>query len=98
MVEFNPIARILLEVHPLAFVSAAVLSCALVSLAVFLVNRRLALVIAFAVTFGHAVAAAAWAARAGAGGVAFALMLLVATERAVELSWRRSGIVSGHAG
>ena len=92
MTEFNPLARLLLQQHPMAFVLAAVASSALVVTVTFLVNRRLAEVIAFIVTFCHAAAAAAWASRGGWVGVAVAVMLLLAAERLVALSWRRAGL------
>jgi hypothetical protein len=89
--EFNPLARMLLHLHPIAFVLAAVASSALVAIAVFWVNRRLAVGIAFIVTFCHTVAAAAWAAREGWIGIVIALALLVTAERLIALSWRRAG-------
>lgn len=79
--EFNPLARLLLQLHPLAFAAAAAGSCALVAGGVVLLNRQFALVLAFVVTFCHTVAAAAWAARAGPAGLAGAVVLLVAAER-----------------
>jgi hypothetical protein len=87
--EWNPLARELLKLHPLAFVIAAAGSCALVAAAVLLLNRRLALAAAFVVTFCHAAAAAAWAARAGPAGVVVAAAMLVGAERLTELSWRK---------
>jgi len=84
----------LLHLHPMAFVLAAVASSALVALPIFFVNRRLAVGIAFIVTFCHTVAAAAWAAREGWIGIVIALALLVVAERFVALSWRRAGLGS----
>ena len=86
--EWNPLARGLLRLHPLAFVAAAAGSCAVVAAMAVLLNRRLAVVIAFVVTFGHTVAAAAWAARAGPVGIGIAVAMLVGAERLVCLSWR----------
>ena len=94
VIEFNPLARLLLQAHPLAFVVAAAASCGLVAAAVVLLNRRLAVVLAFAVTFCHTVAAAAWAARAGAVGVVGAVAILIAAERLVALSWRSAPLPS----
>jgi hypothetical protein len=88
--EWNPVARQLLRLHPLTFVAAASLACAFVVTGVVLLNRRLAVVLAFAVTFCHAAAAASWAARAGPAGVAVAVAMLVGAERLVALSWRRA--------
>jgi hypothetical protein len=88
--EFNPLARVLLQFHPVAFVVAAFASSALVATAIFVVNRRLAVAIAFVVTFCHAAAAAAWAARGAFFGVSAAVALLVGAERLVALSWRRA--------
>jgi hypothetical protein len=90
--EFNPLARLLLQQHPMAFVLAAVAASALVVTVIFLVNRRLAVAIAFIVTFCHAAAAAAWAARGGWVGVVVAVILLLAAERLVALTWRRAGL------
>ena len=88
--EFNPAARLLLQLHPLAFAAAAAASCALVAAVIVRANRRLAVVLAFAVTFCHTVAAAAWAARAGVVGMAGAVVLLVAAERLLAHSWRET--------
>jgi len=87
--EWNPLARELLRLHPLAFVTAASVSCVLIAAAVMLLNHRLAVFIAFAVTFAHTVAAAAWAARSGTGGVVAAVGMLILCERAVAFSWKR---------
>ena len=88
--EYNPLARELLRMHPLAFIAAAAGSCVLVAAAVLLLNHGLARVTAFVVTFCHATAAAAWAARDGPAGVGVALALLAAGERLVAISWRKA--------
>jgi hypothetical protein len=70
------------------------MSCVLVAAVMLLFNRRLALAIAFVVTFRHSVAAAAWAARAGTRGVLVAMALLVVVERLVAVSWRAGNLCS----
>ena len=89
--EWNPLARELLRLHPLAFVIAAAASCVLVAAAVMVLNWQLAVAIAFIVTFAHTVAAAAWAARSGIWGMVAAVGLLVLCERAVAISWKFAG-------
>ena len=89
--EFNPLARILLAHHPATFAAAAVLAWAAVGAALLVVSRPLAMVIAFVVTFCHAVAAAGWLLKiAGLPGAVGAVLLLVATERLVALSWLKA--------
>jgi hypothetical protein len=92
--EFNPVARIVLQHHPAAFVLATALWCVLLAAVILAWRGRPAFVVllGFGVTFCHAVAAAGWVARAGALGVGAAVLLLVAAERLVTLSWRRAGV------
>jgi hypothetical protein len=92
--EFNPLARLLLERHPVAFLLAGCASCVLVGTAIFWLNPRLALALAFIVTFGHIVAAAAWMVRSGPVGIVVAVAALIAGERLITLSWRRAGAVA----
>ena len=89
VVEFNPAARLLLQVHPLAFGLAAAVSCALVALIVMRVNAGLAVFFSIVVTFCHAVAAASWLARLGVAGIGAAALLLLGVERATSLAIRR---------
>jgi hypothetical protein len=80
--DFNPVARALLELHPLAFPVAAL--GGLILLCVVLMtwpNRRLAYVLAFVVTFAQAVAAAGWLVRYGLFGCIAAAALLLIVER-----------------
>jgi hypothetical protein len=92
--EFNPLARLLLERHPIAFVIAGCASCVLVGAAMFWLNLRLAMALGFIVTFGHLVAAAAWMARSGPVGIVAAIAALIAGERLITLSWRQTGAVA----
>jgi hypothetical protein len=80
--DFNPVARALLELHPLAFPVAALVGLILLSIVlVTWPNRRLAYVLAFAVTFAQAVAAAGWLVRYGLLGCIVAAALLLIVER-----------------
>ncbi len=79
--EFNPAARLLLQFHPLLFVAAAAGSSLLIAVLVLKWRGRLAVPLAFAVTFCHAVAAAAWLLRFGAAGLVAAGVVLFAAER-----------------
>ena len=79
--EFNPLARALLQYHPLTFVAAAVVSSLVVAVVVLKWRSRLAIPLAFAVTFCHAVAAAAWLLEYGAAGLLGAGVVLFAAER-----------------
>ena len=79
--EFNPVARALLQSHPLTFVGAAAMSSLLVAAVLLKWRSRLSVPLAFAVTFCHAVAAAAWMLRFGAVGLIAAGVVLLATER-----------------
>ena len=87
--DFNPVARILLELHPAAFPLAAAMGFALLT-AVLLTwrNHRLAYVLAFCVTFAQGVAAAGWMIRFGPAGWLGAAMLLVVLERLLALASR----------
>jgi hypothetical protein len=87
--EFNPLARVLLSVHPAAFVAAACVSTVLVAAFIRYANRPLALCASFVVTFCHAVAAACWLLRASPWGVIPALVVLAAFERLLSWSWQR---------
>lgn len=87
--EGNPAARLLLQVHPSLFLLAAVASCIVVAVAVYRLNDRLALVVSFLVTFGHAVAASGWLVRFGVAGVVSGVLLLIAFERLLSWSWHR---------
>jgi alpha-beta hydrolase superfamily lysophospholipase len=79
--EFNPLANALLRLHPLLFVSAA-LAWAVAFTAIILTWRsRLAVVMAFLITFLHAVGAATWLMRGGVPGYVAAVGLLFAAER-----------------
>jgi hypothetical protein len=88
--EFNPLARILLALHPAAFVAAACVSTALVAAFIRYANRPLAQAASFVVTFCHAVAAACWLVRASPAGAVAALLLLIAFERLLTWSWNRA--------
>ena len=89
--EFNPLARLLLQQHPAAFLAAAVLSSVLVSTVLLRLPGPLAVVACFLVTFGHTVAAASWLARFGLAGVAGAVLLLLAAERVFSMASHRAG-------
>ena len=96
--EWNPLARELLRLHPLAFVAAAAASSVLVAAGILVLNRGLAVVLSFLVTFCHTAAAAAWGVRMEQPlGLAAAVALLLVTERLVATSWNRSGNGSGSA-
>ena len=79
--EFNPVARALLQSHPLTFVAAAAASSVLVAALLLKWRSRLAMPLSFAVTFCHAVAAAAWLLRFGAFGLVAAGVVLFMAER-----------------
>jgi hypothetical protein len=89
VIEFNPLARLLLQQHPAAFVAAAAASTLLVIAVVLRLPASLALVVSFVVTFGHVVAAASWCARLGAAGVVGVVVMLVAAERLFAFAQRK---------
>lgn len=95
--EFNPAARVLLQLHPLAFVAAALVSALLIVLLTLSLSRALAVPLAFVVTFGHAFAAAAWMVHGGVtlAGALGALMTLLVAERLVAWSGRVTGGMAG---
>ena len=88
--EFNPLAKVLLQHHPLLFVLAAAVSCLLVVFVLLNVNSGIALVGSFVVTFCHTVAAAGWLLRFGVVGVVAAVLLLVMVERLFWLASRKA--------
>ena len=84
--DFNPVARALLELHPLAFPLAALVGLIVLSLILRTwTNRNLAHALAFAVTFAQSVAAAGWLIHFGAAGCVAAVLLLIVAERL--LAW-----------
>ena len=92
IVEFNPLARLLLGLHPSVFIAAACLSSLLVGAIIVWANRPLAVFCSFFVTFCHAVAAASWLLRSGSiAGIAGAIVLLVVAERVLSRTWDRAG-------
>jgi hypothetical protein len=90
--EWNPVGRLLLTRHPLAFAAAAAAWSLAVGALILWWRSSLAVVLAFVVTFAHAVAAAAWLARGGLVGVAAAVVLLVLAEGLLSFSWRQAGL------
>ncbi len=90
--ESNPLGRWLLVRGPWLFVGAA--SCwAVVFVAILVVwKHRLAVVMAFVLTVGHALGAASWLFYYGAVGIAGGISLLVVAERLITWSWSRAGV------
>ncbi len=89
-VEANPLAWLILAVHPYLFLGLAIgWAVAFVAL-VTLWEHRLAKVVAFVLTVGHAVGAASWLLRLGWPGVAAAVGLMVAAERLLTWCWPRT--------
>ena len=93
--EFNPLARLLLAWHPGAFVAAAGAWWVALLVALFRLNPRLSLAIAFIVTFLHGIAAAGWMVRLyEIPGAVVAVLFLIALERLLSRSWTNAGQLS----
>jgi hypothetical protein len=88
--ELNPLGRVLLQCHPLAFGLSAVVESAAVGLLLLIRPTRLVVRSAVLLAFLHAFGAAGWFVRASWPGCLVACALLVAAERFLTLSWRRS--------
>lgn len=91
VLEFNPLGHVLLASHPLAFAGGIAVYVVLVLALLLGLTRRWAVLLAFALSVGHAIGAAGWLAREGFAGFLIAVGLIVAAERLVGLSWRKSG-------
>ena len=92
VIEFNPLARVLLTFHPVAFVAAALASSILVVAAIIRGPRPLAVFGSFVVTFCHSVAAASWLLRWGSlEGVVASILILIGAERLLSWTWRNAG-------
>ena len=89
--EMNPVAGLLLAVHPAAFVGLALGWAAAVAVLLLAWRSPLAVAVGFAVTFGHAVGVALWLVTIGPLGYASAAFWLVAASRLTEFSWREAG-------
>ena len=98
--ELNPLAAPLLAHHPAAFAGAASAWAAAVAVLSVAWRSPLAVVVAFAVTLGHAIGAAAWMAAVGPIGYAGAAAWLFAASNFTGFSWRQAGVDlrPGHAG
>jgi hypothetical protein len=88
--ELNPFFDLLLRWHPWAFLGGLAVWLAAIAGAIVWLPRRFAVVVAFGFTLGHACGAASWVVPLGVAGWVLAVLLLVAAERLLWLSWRRA--------
>ncbi len=86
--ELNPLFDLLLRYDPGVAVAGLVVWLVMIALAVLLLPGRSAFLAAFACAFGHACGAASWMVTLGVPGWVLAVLLLIAAERLVALSWR----------
>lgn len=90
--EGNPVARPLLLTGPGTFI-IGIAGYALVFCLVLVFWRHpFAVVLAFVLTLSHAVCAGTWLMRLGVAGFVLAVLLLVASERLLDWTWRRAGV------
>ena len=95
--EGNPFFREMLVRHPAIFLAFIVAWGVAFSVILLRWRHPLAKVMAFLLTLGHAVGTGSWLIGHGAIGWAAALALLVASERLLEWSWRKSAPVRSRA-
>lgn len=95
--EFNPLGYALLAFHPLAFALGIAFYLGLLGIAMQFLARRWVVLLAFALSIGHAIGGAGWLAREGFVGCILALCFIVAAERMVGISWRKSGFANANA-
>lgn len=91
VLELNPLGYVLLVFHPLAFVAGVAVYMAILLAAILRLPARWAVLLAFVLSIGHLIGGAGWLAREGVVGCLLAIGLIVAGERLVGLSWRKSG-------
>lgn len=91
VLELNPLGYVLLAFHPLAFAAGVAIYMAILLAAILQLPARWAVLLAFVLSIGHLIGGAGWLAREGVVGWLFAVCLIVASERLVGLSWRKSG-------
>lgn len=93
VVEGNPVARAVMRIGPGTFALALLAWGVAFTLVLAFWRHPLAVVLAFVVTFAHAVCAGTWFLQAGPVlGPVLAIGLLVASERLLDWTWRRAGL------
>jgi hypothetical protein len=90
LLEANPIAYVLLGVHPGLFAGAALAWMAAFSACVLCGPRRLARGIAYALAIGHGIGSSSWIIRHGSFGWMVAVVFLVFAARLAGICWERA--------
>jgi hypothetical protein len=85
--EINPLARALLIRGPIPFLGAAVVWAAVFTVLISSWRSRLVVVLAYLLTFGHAIGASTWLVSYGWPGLFAAVGLLIAAERLLHWFW-----------
>jgi hypothetical protein len=90
--EVNPIGRLLLGLHPLAFgLGSLAWALAFVALVTRL-SERWAILLALGLAISHSIGACSWLVRHGVLGWLLAVVCLAGASELVSLSWRRAGL------
>jgi hypothetical protein len=88
VLEWNPVTYQLLAWHPLVALSAGLLWAIVFSAIIIWWRHPLARVLAFGLTFGHALGSCSWLWRLGWTGMVAGLGVLIIAERLLTWSWR----------
>ena len=90
--EANPLAYRLLAMHPAVFVVLAVVWWLTFCTVLWKLPHGLAVVLAFALTGGHAIGAASWLIQGGLPGLLCTVAVFAAAERLVAWSWKHTTV------
>lgn len=93
-IEWNPLPRLLLWLGPWPFIVGVVAWILGFCLAICIVPRPMAIVIAFAAAVLHGIGAGSWMFRYGWIGSLAAVAVLIFVERLMNLCWLRAGIAT----
>lgn len=90
--EANPLARMLLVHNPATFGVAAFAWLGVCVFAIGKLPTASAVLLAFALSLGHAIGGATWMWRLEPVGIGAALLYLIAAERLVHWTWLKTGV------
>jgi hypothetical protein len=94
--ELNPIARVMLTLHPLAFVILVCVALMVACTLIILLRESLARPLAFVPHFGHTIGAASWMAiEWGGTGWVVGVLLLCFSRLLLEWTWKLEARADG---
>jgi hypothetical protein len=95
--EANPLVYPLLTWHPLVFLAAAILLGIAYAFVIMCWRGRTVVLLAFLMTVGHAFGTASWLFPRGWIGIGLAVVVFVAANALLTLSWKRAGVLRQQA-